>query len=213
MAKDFEVITYNPTQCKKELRAFGKLLKTNPELSERGDISPFFKTSKQLSAFIGTYAPDIGPASELTYEFSFLGDFAADLVVGSRNKKRYLVVEFEDGGKNSIFKEVKGRATTDWSSRFEHGYSQLIDWFCILDDYKKTDKFKNQFGGGYITFSGLLIVGRNSGVSESDRVRLHWRMDKVLVDSHTIKCITYDDLHEQLEARLAFYPAASKVGK
>jgi Domain of unknown function (DUF4263) len=190
----------------------GTLLKSKPDLSEKNDILPFFKTRNQLCAFIGTFAPDIGAAPEMSREFSFLGDFAADLIVGNRDNREYMAIEFEDGRKNSIFKDV-GRSNTDWSQRFEHGYSQLIDWFATLDDYKKTDKFRKEFGRGHIAFSGMLIVGRNSGVSDDDRIRLDWRADKVLVDSHVVNCVTFDDLHQALERRLQLYPAASKTKK
>ena len=213
MGKSFAKITYDPTRCRTELRAFGKLLKLKPDLSEQQDITPFFKSRKQLSAFFGTLSSEVGPAPELAFDYSFLGDFSADLVVGNRKHNAYLAIEFEDGRTNSIFKKVRSRSTTDWSSRFEHGYSQLIDWFCTLDDYKKTDKFRKEFGDGHITFSGLLIVGRNSGVSDADRLRLAWRRNKVLVDSRSISCITFDELYESLQARLDFYPVASGNGK
>lgn len=213
MGKAFDAITFDPAKCKRELQALGKLLKANPELSESRDILPFFRARQQLAAFIGTYAPGIGPALEVAYEYSFLGDFTADLVVGNRKKRKYLAIEFEDGKANSIFKKVAGRSNTDWSTRFEHGFSQLVDWFYTLDDYKKTDKFRKEFGDGHITFSGLLIVGRNAGITDSDRIRIEWRTDKVLVDSHSISCITFDDLHQTLKDRLDDYPAASKFGR
>jgi len=189
------------------------LLKSSPELSERKDILPFFKNRIQLSAFIGTYDPDIGPASDLAFDFSFVGDFAADLALGCRAKNHYLAVEFEDGRTNSIFKKLVKKSTTEWSTRFDHGFSQLVDWFCALDDYKKTDKFKNQFGNGHITFSGLLVIGRNAGVSDADRARLDWRTDKVLVDSHSIFCMTFDDLYEYLANRPKYYSKAKKFEK
>jgi hypothetical protein len=211
VGKVFKAIDYDPEICAKELQELGTLLDSNPELTERLDILPFFKSRQQLSAFIGTFAADIGPALDMAYEYSFLGNFSADLVVGNRKNREYLVVEFEDAKANSIFKKVRGRSTTDWSTRFERGFSQLVDWFYTLDDYKKTEQFKKEFGHGHISFSGLLVVGRNAGVTESDRVRLDWRTEKVLVDSHPISCITFDDLHQMLKARLAFYPTASKV--
>jgi len=213
VGKAFGTISFDPAKCKRELRDLGKLLKANSELSESRNILPFFKARQQLAAFISTYAPDIGPTPEMAYEYSFLGDFSADLVLGNRKKREYFAIEFEDGKANSIFKKVKGRSTTDWSARFEHGFSQLVDWFYTLDDYKKTDKFRKEFGNGHVTFSGLLIVGRNAGITDSDRIRIEWRTDKVLVDSHSISCITFDDLHETLEGRLDNYLAASKFGK
>ncbi len=208
----FVKVTFNLARCKKEVDELGKLLRSKAELSEKNDILPFFKSRDQLCAFIGTFGADIGPAPEIAREFSFLGSFSADLLVGNRDNKEYLAVEFEDGRKNSIFKAV-GRSNTEWSQRFEHGYSQLIDWFATLDDYQKTDEFRKQYGSGHITFSGMLIAGRNSGVSDDDRIRLDWRADKVLVDSHVINCITFDDLHRALERRLELYSAASRARK
>src|ERR1700676_5160272 len=91
-------------------------------------------------------------------------------------------------------------------------FSQLVDWCYTLDDFKKTDRFARDFGHGHITFIALLILGRNAGVSDADRNRLRWRTEKVRVDSHTIECLTFDDLYEYLERRMSFYPQASKLG-
>ncbi len=212
MGTKFTRVAFDPVKCTKEVSQLGQLLNSKTDLSEKNDILPFFRNRDQLCAFIGTFAPDIGPAPLIAREFSFLGDFAADLFVGNSDVQQYLAVEFEDARKESIFKDI-GRSSTDWSPRFEHGYSQLIDWFATLDDYKKTDKFRKQYGQGHITFSGLLIVGRNAGVSENDRIRLEWRADKVRVDSHVINCITFDDLFTILERRLQLYSAATKPKK
>ena len=46
--------------------------------------------------------------------------------------------------------------------------------------------------------TGMLIIGRSAGVSESDRARLKWRTEKVRIDSHSIDCLTFDDLYEYL---------------
>ena len=211
MGSKYVNVAFSFKKCKKEVTELGQLLKT-AQLSEKKDILPFFKTRNHLCAFMGTFAPDIGPAPTIAREFSLLGDFTADLFVDNRDNRQYLAIEFEDGRHNSIFRKV-GRSNTDWSPRFEHGYSQLIDWFATLDDYKKTDKFHKDFGTGYVGFSGLLIVGRNAGVSDDDRLRLAWRADKVRVDSHVINCITFDDLHETLAERLELYSAASKGTK
>jgi hypothetical protein len=213
VSKTFEKIVYDRVQCEHELKEFAALLKSSPELSEYKEILPFFKGRKQLSAFIGTFDAKIGPASELAREFSFLGDFSADLLIGNQAKRHFLAVEFEDGRTDSIFKKLKKKSTTEWSQRFDHGFSQLVDWFCTLDDYKKIDKFRNQFGNGHITFSGLLVIGRNAGVSDGDRIRLDWRTEKVRVDSHSISCVTFDDLYEYLADRLAYYPRAKKFDK
>src|SRR5207247_639988 len=140
----------------------------------------------------------------------FMGDLAAGVVLGNQEKGVCCVIEFEDGKPDSIFTKVKKKSTTEWSRRFEHGFSQLVDWFYSLDDFKKTERFAGNFGHGHITFFGLLILGRNAGLSESDRNRLKWRTERVRVDSHTIECLTLDDLYQYPEWRLSFYPQASR---
>jgi len=212
VTKILNSIVFDPTQCRRELAAFEVLLRSK-KLSERSDIQRFFKKHKQLTAFIGTFVPNIGPATLLAYEFPFMGDFTADIVLGNREKGVFCVIEFEDGKPESIFTKFRRKSTTEWSRRFEHGFSQLVDWFYSLDDFKKTERFARNFGHGHITFFGLLILGRSAGLSESDRIRLKWRTEKVRVDSHTIECLTLDDLHQSLELRLSFYPQASRLEK
>ncbi len=136
--------------------------------------------------------------------------FAADIVLGSREQGEYCVIELEDGCPDSIFTRVGKKATREWSRRFDHGFSQLVDWFYALDDLKKTDRFARDFGHGHIRFSGLLLIGRSAGVSESDRARLKWRAEKVRIDSHSIECLTFDDLYEYLRRRMSFYPEAPR---
>src|SRR5207245_2698982 len=85
-----------------------------------------------LSAYVGTIFPEVGPATELTFQFPFFGDFKADLVLGNKVAKRFCVVEFEDGGPHSVFKKQPNRGNPEWSARFEHGASQLPDWFYRL---------------------------------------------------------------------------------
>jgi hypothetical protein len=213
VTKNLESILFNPTQCRRELAAFHKLLRTKTHLAERADVQMFFKKRTQLAAFIGTFAPNIGPATHLGFEYPFMGDFSADIVLGNTEKGVFCVVEFEDGQPDSIFTRVPKKSTTEWSRRFEHGFSQLVDWFYSLDDFKKTERFAKDFGYGHITFLGLLILGRNAGVSDSDRNRLKWRTEKVRVDSHTVECLTFDDLYQYLEWRISFYPLASKLEK
>src|SRR5262249_11246053 len=151
-----------------------EFLKAKPELAERAEIQPFFKARRQLCAFIGTWFLDIGPAKRLAYELEILGDFAADIVVGNRERGAYCLVELEDAGQESIFTKIKGKSTKEWSKRFDHGFSQLVDWFYALSDFKNTGKFKDVFGAGHIRFEGLLLIGRDSDLSDSDRARMRW---------------------------------------
>jgi hypothetical protein len=202
VAKHFRQITLDPKRCRAQIDEFGVLLKSKSSLSEKHDIQPFFKARPQISAFIGCYMRDIGPATDYAFEYPFFGDFAADLIVGDKAGRRFCVIEFEDGRKDSIFKVPSGRSTAEWSQRFEHGFSQIVDWFSSIDDFKNTRRFRRDFGPDHIRFSALLVIGRDAGMTEDDRNRLDWRTEKVRVDSHPVECVTFDGLHEHMDRHL-----------
>jgi hypothetical protein len=202
VAKTFKPINLDPKTCRTQIDELGALLNSKKALSERNDIQPFFKARPQISAFIGSYMRDIGPATDFAFEYPVHGDFAADLVVGDRANRRFCVVEFEDGRADSIFKRASGKSMSEWSQRFEHGFSQLVDWFTLLDDLKNSKRFQKDFGPNHIRFSALLVIGRDEGVNAYDRIRLDWRTEKVLVDSHPVECVTFDGLHEHMDRHL-----------
>ena len=211
MGAVLESIAFDHAAFEVELAALGALLGSKADLSEKDDIQPLFRASKHLSAFLGTFAPDIGPATEMAFEFPFFGDYRADLLVGSKSACHFCVVEFEDGRADSIFKKQPTRANPEWSGRFEHDFSQLADWFFNLDDYKKSHGFTRTFGYGHISFTGLLIIGRAAGMDDMKRTRLRWRSNKVLVDSNAVICVTFDDMYEVIKKRYALYKAGAPV--
>jgi Shedu protein SduA, C-terminal len=211
MAKGFESIVFDPAVFDRELQELESLLKSKSDLSERADILPFFKKRKQLSAYLGTFSPDVGPATELAFEFPVFGDFCVDVLLGNERTGDFCVIEFEDGRSDSIFKKQPRRSSPEWSARFDHGFSQIADWFYSLDDFKGTKAFQKSFGEGHIRFTGLLVIGRSAGLDKAKRNRLKWRTEKVLIDSHPVNCITFDELHETLHQRFLYYRAASKL--
>lgn len=172
---------------------------------ESRDILPFFKRRLHLSAFIGFYISGMSRFDRIKHEFTFFGDFRADLVIGDSVNNIYCFVEFEDGAEDSIFVN-KGRSTSDWSPRFEHGFSQIIDWFWKMDDFKNTSSSRSIFGSENIEFCGILIIGRDAFISDIDQARLKWRLNKVLVDSRKVICITFDQLARDIRDRLSLYP-------
>jgi hypothetical protein len=210
---NLEPIVFDPAKFEKELKALETLLKSKANLSEKGDIQPFFKKRKHLAAYMGTIFPEVGHATELTFEYPFFGDFQADLLLGNKNAKRFCVVEFEDGGQSSIFKKQPNRGNPEWSARFEHGVSQLTDWFYNLADFKGSNGFAKTFGDGHIKFFGLLVIGRSASLDGAKRSRLDWRTEKVLIDSHPVTCLTFDDLHLSLRDRFVMYRDAAEFEK
>ena len=210
MASVLETIVFDPAEFRRELQAFDALLQSKADLSEQKDIQPFFKASKQLTAYMGTFAPSIAVASEICFEYEFFGDFKADILLGSKQEKEFCVVEFEDGKRDTIFKKQK-RKNPEWSARFEHAFSQIVDWFYNLEDFKNTQGFSATFGPGHTSFTGLLVMGRSASLDDTQQSRLKWRTDTILIGKHKVSCITFDDLHASLLRKFSLYSAWSKV--
>jgi len=203
LAQQFVRTKLDPKQCRVEIDELGALLASKSELSEQNDILPFFKGRQQLAAFISSYARNVGPATQLCFDYEFFGDYAADLVLGDKAYRQFCVIEFEDAGLQSIFKPSQNGKTRVWSPRFEHGFSQIIDWYTMLDDLKKSQRFNRDFGDGHIRFSAMLIIGRDAVLTDRyDQFRLDWRTDKVSVDSNNVICATFDQLHSHMDQHL-----------
>jgi hypothetical protein len=133
-------------------------------------------------------------------------------VVGDSAHRAYCFVEFEDAGANSMFVRQGKKATREWSSRFEHGSNQILDWFYKLEDMQKSDDFAARFEARSISFSGLLVIGRDQFLLPGERERLEWRSRNVVVASRNIVCMTLDGLADELEARLEAYSLTRKSG-
>ncbi len=122
MAQKFKSIKLDPKKCRIQIDEFGAMLEAKAELSEQKDIQPFFKARPQISAFIGSYMRNMGPATQYCFEYKFFGDYAADLVLGDKAYRQFCVIEFEDGRLHSIFKPSQNNNTMVWAERFEHGF-------------------------------------------------------------------------------------------
>jgi hypothetical protein len=136
-------------------------------------------------------------------EYDLFGDFTCDFIIGSRKSRQpiYCMIEFEDAQQNSIFKKKPGKHTSEWSPRFEQGFFQLVDWFYQLDDMKQTSNFREKFGSNP-EFYGLLVIGRNQFLTQSERRRLDWISGNVLIGSSKLYCKTFDDLYEDMKYKL-----------
>jgi hypothetical protein len=127
--KSLVPVAFDLRQCRAELDEFRVLLDSGTALTERDHLAPLFRRCPNLTAFIGTRIPGIGPANRLAYEFEVFGDFASDIVLGNSERQAFCAIELEDARPDSVFQRVGAKATTEWGRRFEHGFSQLVDWF------------------------------------------------------------------------------------
>ena len=207
MTKDLQPFKVDRLQAIEELGAFRKLLDGSPSkiLNEREHILPFFRKNQHLAAMIGAANSKISRFDRIGFEFSIQGDFNCDLVVGDSVKHQYCFVEFENAAPNSVFSRKLGKSTPEWGSRFEHGYSQIIDWFRALHGMEGTPKYQQMFGMNEIHFLGMLVIGRRDFMDQDQISRLEWRREHVTVFSKKINCITFDELYDDLRFRLEEY--------
>jgi len=160
--KEFIRVSFDPKLCREELAAFRALLDGKQELEEAADIKPFFETKRQLAALIGPCSARMRRCDLVAYQYQLFGDFSCDLVVGDSLGKFYGFVEWEDATAGCLFRQQGRKATPEWATRFEHGLSQVIDWFWKLDEMAHTEEFEERFGSRRASYFGLLVVGRDS---------------------------------------------------
>ena len=168
--KQLEPITIDLARCRHELAAFEVLLDRHESgtLREKEHVLPFFRENRNLAALIGYLRSECPLVDRIAYEFDVFGDHAADLVVGDSSRQAYGFIEFEDAVPDSIFRKEAKKSTLAWASRYERGYSQIVDWFWKLDDLAKTDTLRYRFEGAQsIHYYGLLVIGRTHTSSRS----------------------------------------------
>ncbi len=200
--KNFEEINFDIAICRQKLNELKQHLDNKTELKERKDVLPFFQKRKHLSAFIGSYFPYIDRFDRIAYEYDIFGDFKADLVVGDSKSSWYGFIEFESAKNNSIFQFKGSKSTPDWSQHFEHGFSQVLDWFWKLSSQEYEREFTYRFGGVFAGYEGMLIIGRSQDIQQREQDRLRWRRDRLTVNSKHIYCVTFDELYSTLNTRL-----------
>lgn len=206
--KEFRAVEFDPVAFGRELNRFESLLADNGELSEREVLLPLFRECRNLTAMLGNLHPGITRVDRIAYEYDLFGDFTCDFVVGDATRHAYCFIEFEDAKRNSVF-TPSSRATSDWATRFEHGFSQIVDWLYKLADTEKSEAFADRFGARSIDAMCLLIVGRSAFITDPERRRLLWRERHVVVNSQKIRCMTYDQLFAEFSFILTIYPEAA----
>ena len=204
--KQLQKHSFNPKVCRQELGELQTLLSGKTSLKERDDVLPFFKRRHDLSMLIATYFPLFRfPPDVLAHEYPLYGDFIADLIVGNTVEQQYLLVEFEDGTPKGLFVERAPKSALEWAPRYEHAFSQVVDWFWKLDDMRSTGHYLRVFGSREAKFHGLIVTGKDVHLEKTEQERLRWRQDRVVVDSKTISCTTFNGLSADLDFWLQTY--------
>ena len=199
----FEPYTRNLRALRVELDAFGELLQSAIPLSEANHILPLVRRSRHLAAAFGFANHALGAPDLLAVERPLLGSFRCDVAVGSSTVRQFTLIELEDARENSIFEAVKGRDYPRWSSRFERGFSQLIDWAWRMDHERQPSAtLEAVFGTADPQIHYLLVIGRNHWIGAAGRARLEWRRLHNGISGQRTTIWTYDDLFSFLSDRL-----------
>jgi hypothetical protein len=194
--------------CQTNLDEFKELLDTRREIEEtgRGSLQESFNSRMNLLLLMGeSFGPGMCPA-HYQNELDLFNEFRADYVVSDATLRKFLFIEFEPAKADSIFEVKNDRRTGtsyQWSRRFEHGLSQVVDWQFRIEDYRRTSKLLEHFGSDDIVFQGVVIIGRDHFLqAQGTQKRFDWRVGKTAIDSRSIHCFTFDTLYREIARRL-----------
>lgn len=211
MSRDLSPFVLSLAECERDLVEFKQLLDSGYELSESRQILPFFRQHPHLAAMTASLNLQFDQIDRLGFELSLFGSFRCDLAVGDSRSRAFTLIEFEDARPSSIFGGGR-RFNDEWGVRFEHGFSQLVDWFWALDHHRTVPDFTRCFGSMPVKFYGMLVIGRTRDLEPHHLERLHWRLEHVLVDSLKMTCITFDQLYEFVNERILALRAIAERG-
>lgn len=178
-----------------ELGDFKKFLDANAEFSETAVVN-LLKSQLNLCCLLGSMIAGVPKADVYKFEFQIQGVFRADFVAGHMQQQRFVLVEFEDGTKTSLFGPKQTNQMRDWSNRFEHGFGQLVDWAWARADVGNTQIFQNAFGCNDMYPIFVLICGRDAFMDATERKRFMWRYNNVDLGGAKATCLTYDGLFQ-----------------
>lgn len=199
----FDPYTRDLRALRAELDAFGGLLQAETPLSEANQILPFVRRARHLAAACGFANHALGAPDLLAVERPLFGSFRCDVAVGSSTSHQFTLVELEDARENSVFEAVKGRGFPRWSSRFERGFSQLIDWAWRIDHERQPSAaLEAAFGTSDPRIHYLLVIGRDQWLGVAGRARLRWRHLHNGIAGQRTTIWTFDDLFSFLSDRL-----------
>jgi hypothetical protein len=188
---------------KRELDELEAFLNTNKTLQERAQVLPFFKARPVLTAAIGMLGQTVTVPDQYAHELNLFGDFAADAASGDSQTNGVLLIEFEDALPYSVFATAGAGKVRPWSRRFEHGVSQLTDWVWRLSEEAPGSTASTRiFRTASPQISLLLVIGRDSDLTDVEKARLRWRTNHVRIGPYQMSCLTFDQVLSSLRRRV-----------
>lgn len=210
----FKDIIFDKVQCQKEINDVKVLFSNTPDIDETkgkgsysGGLQGIFRNRTQLFALMGKIV--FGEiATKWNDEVKF-GNFRADFIIANDKKNKVCLIEFENAKMESIFRKKTHSDKTityEWAPRFEHGYSQILDWKYYSIEEKTSLKNDFQVHPKEIEFA--LCIGWNKHLQQSNfQERFDFRKNKVTVESKTFYCMCFDSFVDELQEKLNLYNA------
>ena len=196
-------IELNAQQQLVDLSDLERFLSNNTSLKERDQVLPFFSSHPQLIAALGWMNAAAGRPDRYATELELFGDFSCDAAAGDLAAGAFTLIEFEDATEYSIFRALEsGKPIRKWSARYEHGFSQLVDWAWRLGTEGDSQAKQRIFGTQPVSVHLLLVVGRNADLELQDFRRMSWRSQNVRLGAHSMSCLTFDDVLSTLRGRI-----------
>ncbi len=202
--RSFASLTLDTSILSSNLTELEALLASEPHLKERDQVIPFFKARAHLIAALGLANNAVELPDRWAHELDLFGDFACDVAAGDSEANAFTLVEFEDAQEYSIFLRLQeGKAMKRWSPRFEHGFSQLVDWaWRISAEGESSAAFRRVFGNDNPAIHLLLVIGRDADLTKDDLTRLRWRAKQTSLGQFRMSCFTFDGILQSVRRRL-----------
>lgn len=200
----FKPLTLDTSILSNDLSELESLLSSEASQKEREHVLPFFRARPHLCAALGYANNAVELPDRWATELDLFGDFVCDAAAGDSESNAYTLIEFENAQEHSIFSRLSsGKSMKRWSSRFEHGFSQLVDWAWRLSaEGESSAAFRRIFGDNNPSLHLLLVVGRDADLSKDDLTRLRWRANHVSLGHYRMSCFTFDGLLQSIRRRL-----------
>jgi hypothetical protein len=179
-------------------------LAAETHLKERAEILPFFQGRQHLCTALGLTNSSIELPNRWARKLDLFGDFTCDVAAGDSEANAYTLMEFEPALEYSIFTKLQPKKSMRrWSPRFEHGFSQLVDWaWRISSEGESSAAFRRIFGDDNPAIHLLLVVGRDSDLGKDDPTRLRWRANHTSLGQFRMSCFTFDGILSSIRRRL-----------
>ena len=197
---DFDRIRFDAAQAAIELASFKTWITARSYFSEM-EVFKEIAGRRQMAFLLGYTilmpAPDL-----IRFEFAVKGLFRADLVVGNDKSRKFVLIEFEDGKEDSLFRGGT-RKYRYWSPRLEHGFGQVLDWGWAKHTHPGDAGFTNSFGGKVLDDCYVVVCGRNPRIGSLEEERFDFRRTRLHLNGVPLQLYTYDNLVDAMEDNLA----------